>query len=248
VKENKNTRFKSALVGHNSLVNSFGIITPENPLGKKADLQTNAKLRSDFEADLKKLRYDFILIAGSYGSIEKSFFVINVNLNDLEYLSNKYNQKAFIYAIKKWEKDYTDSYMNFYYFEKEDSKFKYILKDEQDHIKRDNDAEDFFTALKSYKFNIPFPIFEMYIKEAETLIEDTYDHVNKGVLIEGIIFNIFSKELTIKERWARRCFLYESLEDKILRCKKLKETSNRYPELKKYLPVEVKEMEDRGLL
>ncbi len=247
MKENKNTRFKSALIGKNSLVNSFGIITPENPMGKKSDAHSNRTFRNNFEIDLKKLRYDFIPIVGSYGSIEKSYFIININKEDLMYLADKYDQKAYIFAIKHWKKDYLDSYMNFYYFEKED-KSNYVLKDEQDHIKTDNEAEDFFTSLKSYKFNIPFPIFEQYMNDAFNLVENKYYHVDKGVLIEGIISNVFNTDLTIKERWNRRCFLYESLEDKIIRCKKLKESAVTNPELNKHLPKEVYELEKKGLI
>lgn len=247
MKENKNTRFKSALVGKNSLINSFGIITPENPMGKKSDAHSNAMQREKFEIDLKKFRYDYIPIVGKYGSIEKSYFIINVNEEDLNYLANKYNQKAYIYAIKRWEKDYSDSYMDFYYFEKENNS-KYILKDAQDHIKRDEEADDFFTSLKSFKFNIPFPIFEQCMREALILVENKYLHVDKNILIEGIISNISDNELTIKERWHRRCFLYESLEDKIIRFKKLKESANKHTELKKYLPEELYELEKKGLI
>lgn len=223
-------------------------MTPENPMGKKSSPEYNASARKDFENDLKKLRYEYIPILGSYGNVEKVYFIANVNIKDMDYLGHLYDQESFIYAEKDWTKDYEKSFMNFSYYEKGKQDSPYKERDTQNHITLDSEAKDFFTSLKSYKFNIPFSIFEKYIPEANSVLNEKYGFLDKKVLLEGILNNIYDSSLTIKSRWKNRCFLYESLENKILRCKKLKEASIKNPDKARYLPDEVIEMETKGYI
>ena len=245
--EKKNTRLKSALVGQNELINSFGIMTPENPMGVKSSKEDNAQVRSEFEADLKKLRYDYIPIIGSYGNIEKSYFIININIDDLDYLGHAYNQESFIYAEKNWSKDYEKSAMTFSYYQKGKKDSPYKELDVHDKITTDSEAKDFFTSLKSYKFNIPFSIFEKYIPEASSLLREKYSHIPIEQLLSGIIKNIKEKNTTVKHRWTARSLLFESQESKINRYERLLEASKNNPSKAKYLPDEVLEYEKNRL-
>jgi hypothetical protein len=247
MKETKTSTLKKILYGANSRVHTFGILTSENPMGKKTSPSYNAKSREELEQYLKKLRYDYIPVQGSYGSLEKSYFIINPNLEDLANIGNKFKQQSFIYGKSTWSSDFENRYTNYYYFEKESSKGNYKKRDETTKVTSDKQAKDFFTRIKSFKFNINFPIFEELIKQAERLIVEKYNHISDDILIEGIVSNL-SKKYTTQERWRRRCFLYESLEDKIARCKKLKESSLLNGEDSKYLPEEVFELERKGLI
>lgn len=247
MKEAKASTLKKILYGANARVHTFGIITPENPMGKKASPSYNAKSREEFEQHLKKLRYDYIPVQGSYGSLEKSYFIINPNIDDLANIGNKFKQLSFLYGKSTWSSNFENRYTNYYYFEKESPTGEYKKRDETTKVTSDNEAKDFFTRIKDFKFNINFPIFEELLKKAEKLLIEKYKHIPDDTLIEGIASNL-SREFTVQERWRRRCFLYELLEAKIARCKKLKESSIINGEGSKYLPEEVLELERQGLI
>ena len=248
-KENTATRLKSALVGQNDLVQSFGIMTPENPMGIKSSDADNSKARNEFETKLEKMKYDYIPILGKYGNVEKSYFIININVDDLETLGYEYNQESFIYAEKEWSEDFTSSSMYFSYFQKgKGKKDKYDILSDADGISNTQEANDFFTSLKSYKFNIPFPIFESLLKDAQELLETRYSHINKENLVEGILENIYKVRYTLKHRLQARSFLYESEDAKIERYKRLYESASKREWAKSRLPQEVLDYKEKGLL
>jgi hypothetical protein len=247
MKENKNTRLKSSLLGQNDLVYSFGIMSPENPMGKKQTSTYNRKARESIEEKIKKLKYDYIRIDGKYIIEEKSYFIININYEDMEYLNHYFNQESFIWARKYWDDtvDYSP-YINFYYYEKASKDSDYILGDMEDHIKNQKDAEDFFSSLKNYKFKVPFSIFENLIPEANRLLFEKYGHLEKSILIEGILNNLLDSSLTSKKKWHDRCLLFESLEKKIERFKRIQEAVNMDNSLSKSLSKEFFEYKEKG--
>lgn len=154
LKENKNTRLKSALLGQNSGIFSFAIGTAENPMGNKLSKAENLDLRKRFEKVLKDGGFLYTPIIGKYGNVEKSYIIYNIDLNFSKQLFGKYfNQESFVWARKDTKG------MRFEYWQKtENSDYKLI--DTQFHISNEKEANDFFSRLKDYKFRISFEFEE----------------------------------------------------------------------------------------
>jgi len=216
--EGTSTRFKTILYGKDWLVQSFGIITPENPSGKEADPHYNASVREEFENFLKKMKYKFFRVKGKYGSEEKSYMVLNINLADLKFIANEYRQKAFIYA-KQFVDSKGEPSMNYYYYEvdkknrkwKKDYQYEYRVLSSTPHVKDARGLKNFYTSLKSFKFNIPFPIFESNFRTIYVNLWESFDGYNFDILKESIHFSINqSNKYTVKHRWVSRCLLFES--------------------------------------
>lgn len=153
--ENTMTRMKRVLLGRDPKVKSFVIGTPENPMGNHLSRKENQQRREDFEDELKALNIQFIKIVGSYESKENSYIMLNVD-EDLakEILGyNGYDQESFI--VGECNGKGTD----FYYWKKSAGDTEYDLVDAERGITMMDDAEDFFSSKKMWKFKIDFSIF-----------------------------------------------------------------------------------------
>jgi hypothetical protein len=230
--EGHSTRFKTILYGKDWLIKSFGIITPENPAGKEAPPDYNASVREEFEEYLKKMKYKFFRVKGKYGSEEKSYMVLNVNVEDLKFLANKYRQKAFIYAERYVASDGVPS-MTYYYYEivkknrkfKKDYQYDYQVLSSVSKVRDAIGLKDFYTRLKSFQFNIPFPIFENILRRAYVYLWESFNGYNFDVLTESIDLSIKSRGTTVKDRWISRSRLFESPKARKNRVKQLLETA-----------------------
>lgn len=200
--ENSQTRFKKAMYGVLPNVKSFVIITPENPMGEMMSKKENMKRIADFKKYLKDGKYKYIRVKGKYDNKENPFVVFNVSVSGAKKIGNQYNRESFIYAKNKNEKQKEKNVL-FEYYQKDKNK-PYKKLDEIDYFDFKDDAEDFFTRLKSWKFNIPFSIFEEIINHNPYNVE-----LNENV-IECI--NNFNEEIildnsTLNHQYKLRCYI-----------------------------------------
>lgn len=217
--ENKSTKMKAALAGvKGKKIKSFGIITPENSMGNAMTRDENKARVKSFIKELKTSKYQYRKVQGMYGVKENSFFIYNVNLGFLKRVASlsQYNQESFIYAENN-----ADGIV-LQYWSKKNERAPHNKTDESKKINNESDAKDFFTRHKSFKFNIPFKTLMENIKEAEKELDEKYDYIDDDVFNEAMRYNI-EENMTGKHLWTKRCFLYETPEEKAIRKKRMAE-------------------------
>ena len=162
--ENPNTILKSALVGKNPDVESFAILTSENPLGQQYSRRDNKARLTALKNQLKSGGHPYKNIVGQYGNKENSFVIFNVSRKLAENYARTYEQDSFVFGIK------TKDGMVYEFWKTLDGAKSYKLIDKQNTLKNDSDADEFFSRLHDYKFQIPFDLDEAMEEElSETL-------------------------------------------------------------------------------
>ena len=173
---------KQILTGIHPYAYSFGIMTAENPMGKKLSSSNNKKLNDDFWDYLQKGRYQYIKIQGKYGNVEHPALIINIPLKTLLYLGNKYNQESVIWGDIKGIENVV-----FEYWERNSENEPLKKKDTETYFVNETNAGDFYTHIKNWKFNIPFPVFQevleiWYHDKIEILNEESKKEIKKVIL------------------------------------------------------------------
>jgi hypothetical protein len=77
------------------------IMTPENPLGKKASDDENDSRRASFEAEMQKLGQKVIPIIGKYGAEENSYILPGMSRDDAVKYGSDFDQDSVIYGERK---------------------------------------------------------------------------------------------------------------------------------------------------
>ena len=180
VSENTNTRFKKMMIDKLPNVKTFVILTSENPMGKKFSREENKKLYKSLQTFLKDGRYKYIRVKGQYGNSEHTVAIFNLSLSEAKTVANKYEQESFIYANKKDVKEKSNNVI--FEFWKKESKNKPYKKIDTVDIVNTSDADDFYTRLKSWKFNMSF-----------TFPPDKNDRENIKEAMELIDYNPYSE-------------------------------------------------------
>lgn len=148
--ENPNTRLKSSLLGFNDKVLTFAIGTSMNPMGNRLSSRENEELLKSFKRYLADSGYQYIQIQGKYRDIEKSFVIFNISIEMAKKLFLKYNQESFIFCQKKKPGEVT-----YEYWEKPENG-NYSKKESATKINNQSQADDYYSRLHDYKFNIDF--------------------------------------------------------------------------------------------
>lgn len=194
--------YKSILYGSKKNIYTFAIGTPENPMGKQYTAEENNKRRKVFEELLDKNRITYLKQTGSYGNTEKGYLIANINLDLCKYLfgKKKFDQESFIYGVVDPTADFRK--VTFYYYEQDDNG-KFVLRDKEDKLSDKNDADDYFTKYKNFKFSIPFSIFESMLNDISNKLEEKYgwdsnyrEYLKHSALVEG---------KTLKHLWGYNC-------------------------------------------
>lgn len=152
--ENPNTILKSALVGKNPNVESLTIITSENPLGQRFSRKDNKQRLNDFKAQLKAGGHPYKNVIGKYGNKEHSFIIFNLSRDAAENYARVYEQESFIFGIKNKDG------MIYEYWVTKDGGTTYGLAKTTDFVRNEEQLEDYFSRLHSYKFNVGFDFSE----------------------------------------------------------------------------------------
>ena len=153
--ENKSTRLKSALFDRTHKVRTFAIITAENPGGEQKTPEENKKLRKKFNDELKEFNLQYIKIRGRYkdtignGSLdENSVMIINLTLNEALYFAEEYGQESFFFG--------NDAGISYYEM---GSNGKYEKVETTKRIENKEDADNFFSRFRNFKFSIYLDAF-----------------------------------------------------------------------------------------
>ena len=158
----KTSKFKQYLMGTKQTVYTFAIGTPENPNGEALSEEENKKRLKDFENDLKEHKLFYKRIKGKFDNEENSYLIININLNLCKYLFGKYGQYSFIFASVKDALVYDYYSMNdrVYDPKSRNTVSDYIKTDTEVNILNKEDADNYYSSFKGYKYTIPFRIFD----------------------------------------------------------------------------------------
>ena len=111
------TRFAHAMrymTGTKDPGKGFGIITSENPFGKKLDREENKTLLGSLKKELEDSQISYKEQWGKYGYEENSLFVFNVDITYLMELAKKYSQASYIWGVLE-----RDGTMSFAYIDME---------------------------------------------------------------------------------------------------------------------------------
>ena len=146
---------KDVLYGIHKYAKTFGIMIAENPMGEKIASSKNKEHNKEFHSLLSRGRYQFVKIKGSYGNMENPALIINIPLKELKYYGDQYVQESVIFGKIN---DYRD--VSFKYWDRNNATSPLKKKDSINHIDVLKDPKDFYSAIKNWKFNIPFPVFE----------------------------------------------------------------------------------------
>jgi len=149
-------------------VKTFGIMTAENPMGRKFSNEENKERNNTLLKDLRNSHHGFIKPErGKFeGNIEHPVFIVNITKNEICALAAKYEQKSVI-----WGKCERYGLSTFYYLETanenieslKDTDYKVVSVRKVFH--RKDSADDFYTQTKGRKFIIPF--FDEKMQDAE---------------------------------------------------------------------------------
>lgn len=154
--------FRNGKNGFNA-IKTIVVFTSENPDSQPTNTQINQKLRDALLHDIKSGKYAFVPAIGKFGNIEHPYAVFNMSIETAKILSGKYQQTSFVFS-----KLNDDGSIHNEYWEKQDNnkpydkkKNDYVKKDQSNEWSDKSDAEDNFTIVgKSFKYSIPFKIFE----------------------------------------------------------------------------------------
>lgn len=148
---------RTSMLGLKPNIDTLGIMTAENPDGKKRPPEFNNNRNKLLLQDLRSLGYGPIKIGGSFGAKENSFLIPNIKSEDLVSLGKKYGQESVIFGEKNTNQD-GEIFMKWYYIEgsniiqTRDVSLSNTMKSGE----KIQDREDFYSSHKGRKFLIPF--------------------------------------------------------------------------------------------
>ena len=155
IKESGYARAIETMRGLVPTVDTFAIMTAHNPYAKKVNASFNNEANKKLEADLKG--YGYMPVIGHYGNKENSFFIQNINRRKAMELGNKHQQESVVWGQKtrttKNNIVYTGS--NIQLIGTLDSNWNVVIGERSVFVNAQN-QEDYYTEIKSRKFNIPF--------------------------------------------------------------------------------------------
>lgn len=174
--ENPLSKLKKTMNGMAEGIHSFGIMTAENPMGEKTSSEENNKRQNELKEYLRSSLLQYIFVKGKYGNLENPFVILNINKDELLHLGEKFKQESVIFA-----RNYFD-YVEFQYWQQKGNG-NFDLLDTSDYYVNLENPEDFYTYKRTWKFNIPFSIFEsmnqIYANEYRDLSEENLDRINR---------------------------------------------------------------------
>jgi len=133
-------------------VRTIGIITANNPQGRKLTRSQNYDLNRSLLEDLKAHSSGTSSLRGSYGgNIENAFAVVNISRGKLIEFAEKYNQKSVVFGFVRYKDQYP--YIQFQYIE--NGKIK-EQKSGDFFIPIMRTTKDFLEAIKEGEFEFPF--------------------------------------------------------------------------------------------
>lgn len=194
-----------AITGKLSNIHTILIMSPQNPLGVKADHNYNRNAKKGFEKMLKDGFYAFHKVLGKYGQYEESYFVYNISFKDAESLNLRYKQDSFIFITNS---DGTLTFDVYKHREGNDGPYYENTGSFTGKVSNEREADDFFTKIgKKFKFSIPF---DASVFESMSRFLDDYNDVveNCGEDYKALIAETLDNNFTGNAKFTRRRLLY----------------------------------------
>ena len=116
IKEAGFSRIRQIMLGQVPTVDQVGILTAQNPGGQPASPAENNALMQKLKDALSDLQTGYTDIGGSFGSPEKSVFIMNISRDDTAALGLMFGQEAVIWG-QKLRNDEQDPFFRFEYIE-----------------------------------------------------------------------------------------------------------------------------------
>ncbi len=143
------SRMMRILKGQVPTIHTFGIISADNPQGKKSPAEENNRRQEKMKKILSESFLGYIQHKGKYGSFEKPFLIFNIQKDFLLTLGDEehFDQESVIFGQVAHE----DNSVLFQYLEHGK------VTDERNVVLTNvGDREDFYSEYKGRKFYIPF--------------------------------------------------------------------------------------------
>lgn len=143
---------------------TFGIITAENPLGKKLSAKENMERNGRLGRLLKDGNFGHRQIIGKYEDIENPYLIKNIHNNTLQKFAVEYEQKAYIFAVKHFTNN-GNPYITFAYYAQDfdedinrnrKGKLNFHIVSERSVYRDATDKNDYYSEYRGKKFTIPF--------------------------------------------------------------------------------------------
>ena len=164
-------------------IKTFAILTAENrdatPVQRKVNKELNRELKKNLssqgiEKNIISSRYPYYKVKGKYlGTVEHSFIIYNITLDDAKHLSEVCGQQAFIFVLNN------NGLLKFQMWANASrSGYSYKMVDEKEEFDIcDVDAQDNYTQIsRDFKFSIPFTAFGV---DAADMIESIYAYCDE---------------------------------------------------------------------
>jgi hypothetical protein len=222
IKENPQSRLKKTLSGVESGVRSFAILTAENPMGEKLSNRENNIRREQLKSILRNGLYQFIQVKGQYGSLENPVVILNINKEEALGIGDDFVQESIIFA-----RNYFDS-IEFQYWGRKSEYHTLELLDTADYYVMKDDAEDFYTRRKGWKFNVPFSIFE----SINEIYSNRFRDLNRSTLRE--IENIHERIVTEENKTKKHFYHLRGVVNSLLEKQPMKIVNKSYDKLSEY--------------
>ncbi len=146
------SRIRQIMLGQVPTIDQVGILTAENPDGLPATSQENKQSMRRLKGILASMKAGYTDIDGSFGSPEKSVFIMNISRDDVTRLGQEFGQEAVIWGQKMRDDD-DNPYFRFEYIEGQDT---IQTRDVSLGGQEIEDRPDFYSQKGSRKFVIPF--------------------------------------------------------------------------------------------
>jgi len=168
-----NEKFKKDLFGVSKYINTFYIMTPENPMAFTLPAASNNELCDKFEEFIEYGAIMYKKLNGTYGNKEHSYFLANIKLDMAKRLAGQCSQQAFIFAKREYDAmcysfySIKENYVpkkTIQYYDHNGKLYQfpiigkdgYELRETKKTINYTPDLKDMFSRYHEFKFNIPF--------------------------------------------------------------------------------------------
>ena len=152
IKEAGFARVRQIMLGQVPSVDAVGILTAENPNAQPLSPAENNALMKDLKSSLQTMQIGYTDIGGSFGSPEKSVFIMNISRDDATMLGEKFGQEAVIWGQKMRQKA-DEPFFRFEYIEGYDT---IQTRDVSMGGTDIQSKEDYYSEKEGRKFIIPF--------------------------------------------------------------------------------------------
>jgi hypothetical protein len=129
-------------------IDSYALLSPENPYGEQYGTEENAEFRERLEDELRKSGFGFIKVKGKFfGNVEHSYLIPKMSQEDAIAVGKQFGQFSVIHGSK----DPASNNMIHKYIEGDE-----VTQTRKTFTQLAKDTEDMYSTVQGRKFKIPF--------------------------------------------------------------------------------------------